>query len=354
MPFTIMSVSPTTPIPALPPIRNNRRRINRFIWALAAGGSLWAGAAEVIEETFRTDPLRRGWIQRGTSGLAQWNPALERLDVTWDSSQPNSFFALPLGRRLSRQDDFEIAFDLELEEYRIGATPGKSGTFQIALGLVNLESVQTPGFVRGNGTGSNNLVEWSWFGADDSISASISPAITSSNRPPRWAFRDSYVELHTGVRYRNRLQFTAATATLILSMTTNGEPGPALEPVVLPSSFTDFDVDAFAWNSYSDAGQDPRYAGSVFARGFVDNVRLTLPEPPIGPIQFVGSDTSRVVRFVSRKGWVYFLEASYDLSEWNSIGSGQAGTGAELELRDLRKALFPQHFFRVHCKRSVE
>lgn len=348
-----MSAPSPLPTPTSPPIRRKPWRLHRSIVALAVGLSLSTGTAEVIEEVFSEDPLKRGWIPLGNSALAQWNPALERLDVTWDSSQPNSFFALPLGRQLSRQDDFEFAFDLELVEHRIGSTPGKTGTFQIAVGLVNLESVQNPGFVRGNGTGSNNLVEWSWFGADESISASISPAITSTNRPPRWAFRDSYIELRPGVRYRHRLQFTADTSTLKLSMTIQGEPGPTLESVVLPPSFTDFQVDAFAWNSYSDVGQDPRYAGSVFARGFLDNIRLTLPDPPIGSIQFVGSDSSRVVRFVSRKGWVYTLEASYDLSEWNAIGSGQAGTGAELELRDLRKALYPQHFFRVRCVRAV-
>lgn len=320
----------------------------------AAVAGLWVFAAtaraEVLEETFDHDPTSRGWVVHGDASLAAWDPVGSRLAMTWDSGRPNTYFALPLGQTLDRSLDFEFGFDLALIEHRIGTTLGKPGTFPIAVGLLNLEVAGEAGFVRGTGTGTPDLVEWTWFAADSAISASISPVVTSTNRPPRWAFRDSYVELQTGVVNQVHARYTASDSTLRFTLTLDGAPGPEIQPVVLPSSFTDFQVNAFSFTSYSDVGQDPRYAGSVIARGWIDNVKLVLPENPIPVLRMSAVGQPRGVTLQSRKGWTYTLLASHDLAEWTELQGPVEGTGAELTLLDQRKALFPQQFYRVRAQ----
>src|SRR5208283_6228045 len=72
--------------------------------------------AATLTENFSTDPLQNGWQIFGNTNLFQWNATNQNLAVTWDSSQTNSYFYHPLGTVLTRNDDFSIAFDLQLNE----------------------------------------------------------------------------------------------------------------------------------------------------------------------------------------------------------------------------------------------
>lgn len=333
--------------------RTQRRNVHcRVLRAAVAGIGVFAAIARagVFEETFDHEPASRGWVVHGDTSLAAWDPVERRLAMTWDSGRSNTYLALPLGQTLDRSMDFEFGFDLTLLEHRIGTSPNKPGTFPIAAGLLNLEVARESGFVRGTGTGTPDLVEWTWFAADSAISASISPVMTSTNRPPRWAFRDSYVELQTGVVNRIQAQYTASDSTLRFTLTFDGVPGPEIQPVVLPPNFTEFHVNAFSFTSYSDVGQDPRYAGSVIARGWIDNVRLVLPENPTPMLQMSAVGQPRGVTFQSQKGWTYTLVASHDLDVWTDLQGPVEGTGDALTLLDLRKALFPQQFYRVRAQ----
>jgi hypothetical protein len=332
--------------------KQHRIRHGRALRAAVLGLCLVAGnaQAEVFEESFDHDPTSHGWIVHGEASLAAWDPVERRLAMTWDSGSANSYLALPLGQTLSRASDFEFSFDLTLLEHRIGTNPVKPGTFPIAAGFLNLDVATEAGFIRGSGTGTPNLVEWTWFAADSAISASISPVITSTNRPPRWAFRDSYIELQTGVVNRVHGRYTASDSTLRFTHTLDGAPGPEILPVVLPANFTDFHVNAFSFTSYSDVGQDPRYAGSVLARGWIDNVRLVLPENPQPVLRMTAIGQPRGVIFKSRKGWSYTLLSSHDLEVWTELQGPIDGTGGDLTLLDLRKALFPQQFYRVRAQ----
>src|SRR5690606_29998194 len=60
--------------------------------------------------------------------------------VTWDSSRTNSYFYFPLGVTFTRADRFTASFELRLDEIAIGVTPGKPYTFQVAAGLIGMES----------------------------------------------------------------------------------------------------------------------------------------------------------------------------------------------------------------------
>ena len=81
--------------------------------------------AATITEDFSSNPAERGWAVAGADPLFHWNAANQDLDVTWDSSQPNTVFHRSLGTVLSRSDDFSLAFDLRLGDAGIGANTNK-------------------------------------------------------------------------------------------------------------------------------------------------------------------------------------------------------------------------------------
>src|SRR4051812_10579872 len=93
--------------------------------ALFAPAVAHAQSPRVIEENFATDPAPRGWVAFGTNDLIHWNSQEQNLNVTWDSSQPNNYFRLPLGTILERSDDFEAVLDLYLEDIAAGVNGSK-------------------------------------------------------------------------------------------------------------------------------------------------------------------------------------------------------------------------------------
>ena len=319
------------------------------LWAALEGATLQA--REGFTEDFASDPLVSGWAIAGDASLFQWDPAGQSLAVTWDSSRTNSSFHRRLPSVVTAADDFTFGFDLELSEHAVGIHPGKPGTFQIALGLIRLADATAPDFQRGVFLRSRNLVEWSWFGTqpDGAISASLSPAVVPADGRLPWGYSDTYRVLETGVRYGFELGYTATNRTLRIQMTIDGEAAAPLAPVVLPRNFTGFRVDALSIHSYSDAGQDPLYAGSVLATGRIDQLRWSGPGPAVDRLRYEGNDMQRRVVFWSRRGWRYQLRASGDLKEWDDLGTPTDGTGGELVLEDLTKLLAPQRYYRVEA-----
>ena len=296
-----------------------------------------------LEETFDTDPAPRGWEFWGDRSLFGWDAANRRLEVTWDSSRPNSFFALPLPSPLTPSDDFGFAFDLVLESHAVGLFPGQPSTFQIAAGLVRRDDVLSTNYSRGSFPGPRNTVEWAWFGESGAVSASVSPvAIPADGRLP-WGYADSFVALEPGPRYHFELSYSASRHSARLGMQVDGMPGPALVDLELPARFTGFTVDAFAISSYSGAGQNPLYAGSVLAHGWIDSVVITLPERPVGRIRARDGG----VALEALPGWRYRLEASGNLTDWTPVAEVLADKAGELELWDPRDGWFPSQCYRV-------
>jgi len=328
-------------------------RVVRLLTSAAtAGVALEARAAEGWVESFDRDPMQSGWEVVGDASLFAWNEGAKSLAVTWDSSRTNSYFLKRLASPVTAADDFAFGFGLKLSEHAVGTTPGKSGTFQIALGLIRVADASDPGFQRGVFLRSRNLVEWTWFGAqpDGAISASLSPAVVPADGRLPWGFSDSYLELETGVQYGFDLTYTATNRTLRISMTADGTPLPTPAPVVLPRSFTGFRVDALSINSYSDVGQDPLYAGSVRAVGTVDDLRWNGPGAAVGAVRFEGNEVVRRVVTGTRVGWRYWLESSGDLKAWEKVSEEVAGTGSEVVLQDATKGLPPERFYRVGAR----
>src|ERR1051325_494760 len=124
------------------------RTVLLFGWGVASARGVGAAA---FQENFSATPAGNGWLNFGRADLFQWDSANQNLRVTWDSSQTNSYFYHALPAALDRSDDFELAFDLRLDDIVAGVDTNKASTFQIAVGLLNLSQASRPGFFRGAG-----------------------------------------------------------------------------------------------------------------------------------------------------------------------------------------------------------
>ncbi len=306
--------------------------------------------AATVTENFATNPLGRGWRIFGDTNLFLWNAADQNLSVAWDSSRPNSYFYLPLGTILNRQDDFSLALDLKLTDIAGGVDPNKPSTFELALGLINLLDATRTNFFRGNPSGSPNLVELDFF-PDTGFGPTIWPSIWSTNSSPNYNGSWDYtlMDLPIGLVMRITLSYTASNQTLTTSITTNGVSIGPINAVTNSPTFSDFRVGAFAVASYSDAGQDPQYGGSLLAHGVLDNVGITVPLPVENLAGgFMGDHWQ--VQFLSRTNWLYTLERTSDFHSWTPASAVTGGNGTNLVLPDTN-ALAAGAFYRVRAER---
>ncbi len=295
--------------------------------------------AATIAENFATDPRAGGWRGFGETNLFRWNAASQNVEITWNSSRSNSFLRMPLGTILSTADQFSVAFDLRLNDIAIGTSSNKPYTFQIALGLVNSSSVTGTNVFRGAGQsawGVRNTVEFDYF-PDSGYGATFAPTMISSNN--RVAFSDNHpLTLTTGDVFR----VTMSHSNLVLrtAVTRNGlpyglPPGNTIKDISL-STYPDFRVDSLALINWNDAVQigPTQFWGSVLAHGVVDNIVVTLPEPPVR--QLVGTMSNSVWRasFLSRTNWLYALERTVDFANWQPASLTNTGNGAAISLLD--------------------
>jgi hypothetical protein len=296
-----------------------------------------------LEENFASDPASRAWKTFGAGTLFRWNRTNQNLEVTWDSSKPNSFFYHTLNTVLGKDDDFAISFDLKLDEIAIGLRPSQPFTFQLAAGLLNFQSATNQTFTRGTGDQSPNLVEFNYF-PDSGFGATVSPILVSSNNQfiPSFTFP---LELTRGDLFHIAMTYSSTNQTLITQMTRNKEAFGPIKEVKLPASFTDFRVDTFAIMSYSDVKSD----GSILARGVVDNISVQSPGPALKDLAGRFVNNLWQVEFTGRTNWVYTMERSADLKDWKPIMTSN-GTGARQFVRD-ENAASPKAFYRVQAVR---
>ncbi len=302
-------------------------------------------AADFLEE-FTTAPAPENWRIHGDSDLFQWNPA-GHLDVTWDSSRTNSYFFHPLGTILAKDDDFTLAFDLTLRSVQAGHREGKPGTFELAIGFINQADATRTNFFRGKGTGTvRNLVEFDYF-PDNGLGATVWPAVWSTNAVLSYRDANDYtlITLPLDTVLRLTMAYTGADRTWRTTITANGQPFGPINPLVLATTFTDFRVDTFAILSYSDAGT----SSSLLATGEIDNVRLTLPTPPIQGLAIASGIGGFELSFLSRANWFYQAEMTSTFDGWQSTGSEVPGSGEVIGL-PVSAGESPQ-FWRVRATR---
>jgi len=325
-------------------------RLFQFVLALTA--ALPCGAA-VLTESFSTNPAEHGWQMFGDASLFHWNSTNHNLEVTWDSSRTNSFFALPLGGVLAKADEFSFSFDLRLSDIRVGSTPGKTNEFQIAIGLINLRSATNVNFFRGAGAsptyGVRNVIEFDYF-PDAGFGDTWATTVISSNNA--FAFAHNFpLALTPGDLFRITLSYSASNQLLRTTATKNGAPFGPLGDVSLAGK-PDFRVDAFAVISYSDAIQSglPTFHGSVLAHGSMDNVTLVVPPPPVRNLRLAHGNNIWRAEFESHTNWLYTLERSPALQSWSAASPPTPGSGSVLGLDDVNGPGAAM-FYRVRAER---
>ena len=309
---------------------------------------------QTLQEDFASDPAARGWQGWGNTNLFHWNSGEGTVAVTWDSREANSYFARPLGTVLGADDSFRLAFDLRLRDFTPGIDPTKTNSpFQISVGLIRRADATGPGFVRGSGWQSPNLAEFSFF-PDPGGAWEWGPSLTAmfcDGTGLNWSSGGfAPLGLTTGDLFHVVMNYDAAGRVMETAVLCNGEPFAAPSATSLGTNFTDFRVDAFAVCSYSHAGQWPGYEGSILAHGTVDNVELTLPDPPVAAVTGTEQDGHWTASFNSQTNWVYTLEATRDFASWPAVSAVTPGTGGPLTLTDTNR-LGDRAFYRVRAER---
>ncbi len=303
-----------------------------------------AASPILINENFATDPAQR-WSVFGDSTLFKWNSANQNLDVTWDSARPKSFFYVPLGRTIGRDDHFSFQFDLRLDDIASGNEAGKTGPMQIGIGLLNIDATNS-GWSRVDWPLSANVAEFNSYPSGYypgwPVLATTSPGFVSgSGYQYAPAYLDEYtLELPPAQVVHVSFDYNAVDETLVCSWTTNGVPVGTVhrlrldDPVL--SQFVradDFRVNIFSISSYK-SNEGP-YANSVLAHGVVDNIAVTIPPaPPITRLAGRFSDGHWQMLFHSRSGWSYALERTSDYRAWETVVENVPGTDADLILID--------------------
>jgi len=307
-------------------------RDRAWIAAVLCAASL-AGAA-TFSEDFSTNPFADGWKIFGDTNLFQWDSSNECLQVTWDSSQTNSYFCQPIGTVLTKSDDFSLSFTLQLADIAVGLSSDQPFTFELAVGFINLAAASGTNFERGvvaANLGARNLCEFDYF-PDSGYGATISPTMISTNSQYN-QFATVFAfpfELDPGALFHVAMTYSASNRTLHTTMTRAGEDFGPIPNVVLGTNFLDFRLDSVAVCNYSDTGAD----GSLLAHGVVDNLVVTVPPPPI--LNLAGTMTNRFwqMQFQSRTNWIYTLERTADLKSWIDVSPAICCTTAALRLQD--------------------
>jgi hypothetical protein len=331
--------------------------------ALAGLFVLSVASATTFTENFASDPATDGWKIFGDTNAFAWNSASNNLAVTWDSRRTNSYFYHPLGTILTRDDDFSIAFDLNLSDIASGIEPGKTGPLQLALGFVNFSVVSDHSFGRGNYGGAPNIAEFDYYPAgyyDDfgviypSAAAAVPSFISGVNS---YDYCPVYVApfdfiLPTNQIIRVTMTYTASNQTAIVTLTNNGVSLGSLPPLTLnaDNGFATNDnyyADTFSISSFSSLGDD---YDSILAHGTVANLVVTVPPPPVQNLSGNFSGGQWQAQFLSRPNWLYTLQRTADFQTWTDVSASTSGNGTNLFLQDTNTPV-DKGFYRVKADR---
>jgi hypothetical protein len=314
---------------------------NRSLLAWAGLLALSSAHAAFLHEPFTNDPALDGWQTFGDTNLFQWDSTNQILDVTWDSSQTNSYFYHPLGVTLTSTNDFMLAFDFELNDIATGLETNYPQTFQVAIGLLNFAEATSSGFVIGSGYQAPDLVEFDYFPAFDIYSSSVTtPIISSDNNFGSGGFTFP-LAIVTGAHYHAVMTYTADNLTLHTTLSSNGVPVGPIQDTTLDAGFGDFHVDTFSINSYSQAGQDTSvytnsdgstviYAGSVLAHGRVGKMSFGTPLPALNVLAAAPGN----VQFSGTTNWIFTLERTADFQSWTDVSPPEPGVEGAMDLTD--------------------
>ncbi len=260
--------------------------------------------AATITENFSSDPLQNGWTIFGDANLFQWDSTNHDLAVTWDSSQPNSYFYHSLGTVVTIDDNFSLDFDLNLSQ----ASADGFGS-EMAVGFLNLANATNDNFFRTLGV-SPNVAEFDYFPPSE-IQASIDATFIDESNNFYFAF--DTVPLNNGLTYHVHIEHVAGNQTLIGEVFTNGTLYTDL-PMTFPEALINFRLDTISISSYQDDG----FGDTIFAQGTISNLIVTVPT---FPNQTTSEDFSSDP---AQNGWTVFGDTN--LFQWDSVNHHLAVT----------------------------
>ena len=296
------------------------------------------GTQNVIADDFVNNPLQNGWKIFGDTNLFAWNPTNQNVEVTWDSTQPNSYFYKPLGTILARDDAFSVSFDLQLHD-----TVAFNGGMELAVGLLKFSDATNADFARGGGN-SPNLFELDYFpdtGFGDSIDATL--------KDPQSGFNGFYFAyddqmLQPGVTYQVVLNHAANTSIITGTLLNNGIVFTSLTNV-FDGAPTNFFLDTLSISSFTGDG----FGDDILAHGTVKNFVVSFPAPPVPLVAAGFTNGVWQAKVNTRTNWTYTLQSSTDLQNWTDISSA-AGNGTNLFLQDTNPSA-ANAFYRVKADR---
>ena len=131
--------------------------------------------------------------------------------------QSNSYFYHPLGTILTRDDDFSLAFDLQLND-----AEASGYGFELAIGFLNLAEATSTNFNRSSGEGGNSpdLVEFTYF-PDAGYGPTVWPVFVDTNSDFNWNGASDYAIYapNLGDWYHIVMTYTASNQTMVTTMT---------------------------------------------------------------------------------------------------------------------------------------
>ena len=302
-----------------------------------------SASANTLVEKFAADPALAGWRSFGDTNLFRWDPASQVLDVTWDSTQPNSCFYHPLGVTLTATDSFCVQFDLQLSN-AVAYAYGQ----ELAIGLLHWSDATNANFSRTIDYPPNlspNVFEFDYYPAfnydgyanPDTVSATVVDAAANYN------FATDGQSLVPGVTYHVVLIHAANSIGISGVIYTNGQvmsTFPEAQNYYPAGDDGHFVCDTLSITSYADDGYGDE---DIFAQGTVANLSFASPLP----VGLVTAAAGRV-QFASDSRWLYTLEQSADFQTWTPAAPAVFGNGTNLLLQ-AATAPNDKAFYRVRA-----
>lgn len=293
----------------------------RKVHLLAIAGMLVVSTvyATVVRENFTTNPALDGWRVFGNTNLFQWDATNRVLEVTWDSTQTNSYFGCPLGRTYTRADGFYVRFDVQLSD-----ATAYNGGMELAIGLLHYFDATNSSFSRAD-FNSPNVCEFDYF-PQFSYSGTVYPNSAEASLVDASGldlyFASDNLTLNPGVTYRVELIHQAGAGAITCDVSARGQLLSSLPIAGTYGVVGDFQLDTLAVINYTDDG----YGDSILAHGRVGNLAFASPLP-IGLIETAAAGQ---VWFASDTNWQYTLEASADMQHWATVAPVSFGNGTNL------------------------
>src|SRR5882724_1011553 len=325
----------------IPPTANLRKPlpgIAKILFVLCATSGIVS--AGTFTENFATDPASNGWLTFGNSNLFQWDSTNHDMQVTWDSSQPNSYFYHPLGTNLDSGSDFSISFDLQLTD-----SSATGFGFELAVGFLNLADATNSAFLRGTGSDSPNLLEFDYFPAGD-FPPSLDCTAVDANNNFQFIYDPNSLPLVNSTLYHITVTHVSGAPLITGQVLSGGNLYTSFPTNFTSTNFAGFQVDTVSISSYNDANS----GGSALAHGTVANIVVTILPPP--PLNITGSFSNNLwqVQFASRNYWFYTLERTADFQSWSPASDATPGNGGALFLQDTNTPA-DNVFYRVQANR---